>query len=121
MPRVVYTICMLRFIANWIVNGLALVLVSKILPGISLSDFKSALIAIAVISLINILLKPILIIFTLPITLLTLGLFTLIINAVLFNLAAMITPGFKIESFGVAFLGSLLYSIIASALRYLVK
>lgn len=111
----------MRFIANWFLNALALFLVSKILPGIHLAGFWSALVAAAVIGLINALIKPLLLLLTLPITLITLGLFTFIINALLLLLASSLTPGFKIDGFGTALLGSILLSIVSTLLHSLVR
>jgi len=110
----------MKFIANWILNALALYLVSRILPGIHLHDFWSAIIAAAIIGLMNALVKPILLLLTLPITILTLGLFTFVINALLFLLAGTFSPGFHIDGFGTALIGSILLSIISTILHKLV-
>lgn len=110
----------MKFIANWVLNALALYLVSKILTGIQLRDFWSALIAVAVIGLVNALIKPILLLLTLPITILTLGLFTFVINALMLLLASSFAPGFHIDGFGTALLGSILLSIISTLLHRLV-
>lgn len=112
---------MINLIVRWIINGLALYLVSYIIPGIHLTDFKSALIAVVVIGLVNALIKPILFLFTLPITVVTLGLFTLVINALMFMLASSIAPGFKVDGFLTALIGSILLSIISTMLHALVK
>lgn len=111
----------MKFVANWFLSALALFIVSKILTGIHLADFWSALVAAAVIGLINALIKPLLLLLTLPITLITLGLFTFIINALLLLLASSLTPGFKIDGFGTALLGSILLSIISTLLHSLVR
>lgn len=112
---------MIRIIARWVLNALALYIVARILPGIHLSDFGSALIAVLVIGLVNALVKPILFLLTLPVTVLTLGLFTFILNALMLMLASAITPGFKIDGFGTALLGSILLSIVTTILHSLVK
>lgn len=111
----------MKLIANWILNALALVLVSRIITGIRLHNFWSALIAVVVIGLINALIKPILLLLTLPITILTLGLFTFVINALLLMLAGHLTPGFTVDSFGTALIGSILFSLISTILRSLVR
>jgi putative membrane protein len=108
---------MFKFIANWLLHALALYLVAAIIPGIHLSGFGTAIVAIAVISLINVLIKPVLIILTLPINILTLGLFTFVINALLFIFASHLTPGFTVNGFGIALLGSILYSAISTLFR----
>src|SRR3989304_8895850 len=99
---------MFRLIANWIVNGLALYLVSRLVTGIHLDGFGSALVAVAVISLVNSLVKPVLFVLTLPITILSLGLFAFILNALMLLLASAITPGFKVDGLATAIVASLL-------------
>jgi len=110
----------MKFIANWVLNALALFLVSKILPGIHLRDFWSALIAAAIIGLVNALVKPILLLLTLPITILSLGLFTFVINALMLLLASSFSPGFTVNGFGTALIGSILLSVISTVLHRLV-
>lgn len=96
-------------------------MVAHIVPGIEIRSFGSAMIAIIAISLVNSLIKPVFTLVTLPITILSLGLFTVIINAVMFLLAAYVTPGFYIYGFWAAILGSLLYSFLSTLLRYLIR
>ena len=112
---------MIKIIANWVLSALALFLVSRIIPGIRLQDFWSALIAVVIIGLVNALIKPILLLLTLPITILTLGLFTLVINACMLLLASGLTPGFKVDGFGSALIGSILLSVISTLLHALVR
>ncbi len=112
---------MLKILANWVVNAFALFLVSRIVQGVHLADFKSAMIAVAVIGLINALIKPVLLLLTLPITILTLGLFTFVINAILFMFAGSLLSGFTVEGFGSAFIGSIVLTIISTLLHSLVK
>ena len=112
---------MLKILANWVVNAFSLFLVSRIVQGVHLADFKSAMIAVAVIGLINALIKPALLLLTLPITILTLGLFTFVINAILFMFAGSILNGFTVEGFGSAFIGSIVLTIISTLLHSLVK
>lgn len=112
---------MILLIARWILNALALYIVAQILPGIRLADFGSALMASLVIGLVNTLIKPVLLILTLPITILTLGLFALILNACMLLLASSITPGFIVDGFWTAFLGSILLSIVTTVLSALVS
>lgn len=99
--------------------GFALVImfISWIIPGISVDGFGSAIVVSIVIALINVFIKPILILVTLPINILTLGLFTLVINALLFMFAGYIAPGFEIEGFFSAFVGALLLSILSIGLN----
>lgn len=100
----------------WILNAVALLIVAYILPGIVVASFGSALIAALVLGLLNALVKPVLILLTLPITLVTLGLFLLVLNALLFWFAGSILKGFQVDGFGWALLGALIYSIVAGLL-----
>lgn len=111
----------MNILARWILNALSLYIVARIIPGIRLTDFGAALIAVIIIGLVNALLKPILILLTLPINILSLGLFTFIINAGLLKLAAAISPDFQVEGWGSAILGSILLSIISTVLHSLVR
>lgn len=97
--------------------SLIIMFISWIIPGISVDGFWSAFIVSIIIALINVFIKPILILVTLPINILTLGLFTFIINALLFMFASYIAPGFEIESFFSAFIGALLLSILSIGLN----
>ncbi len=112
---------MVKLIADWVLSALALFLVSRILSGIKLQDFWSALIAVVIIGLVNALVKPILLILTLPVTIITLGLFTFVLNALMLMLASALTPGFKVEGFWTALLASILLSIVSTLLHSLVR
>lgn len=103
----------MRLLAVWVINALALLLVAYLLKGIHVNGFGSALIAALVLGLVNALIRPILVILTLPVTLLTLGLFIFIINALLFLFVGNLLAGFQVASFGAALLGSILYSVIS--------
>lgn len=111
---------MLRLLLIWLINAIALLILPFIIPSIQLRGFGTALIVALVLGLINALLKPILIILTLPVTILTLGLFILVINALLFQLAAHLLKGFEVSGFWAAFFGSILYSLISWVLSALV-
>lgn len=111
----------MQLIIRWVVNAIALYIVTLILPGIQLADFGSALLAVAIIGLVNALIKPILLFLTLPITVLTFGLFALVINALMLMLAGNLTPGFQVDGFGTALIGSILFSIITTILYSLAK
>lgn len=100
----------------WILNAVALLIVAYILPGITVASFGSALIAALVLGLLNTLVKPVLVVLTLPITIVTLGLFLLVLNALVFWFAGSILKGFQVDGFGWALLGALIYSIVASLL-----
>lgn len=103
---------MLMLLARWIINAAALLLVAYLYPGVSVESFATALVAALVLGLVNAFVRPILVILTLPVTLLTLGLFLFVINALLFWLVAELVPGFRVTGFGAALLGSILYSVI---------
>jgi len=112
---------MINLIAQWVLNALALYLVANIMTGIHIADFGTALVAALVIGLVNALIKPLLFLLTLPVTILTLGLFALVINALMLMLASSLTPGFKVDGFWTALIGSILLSIITTILHSLVK
>ncbi len=100
-------------IIRWILNTLALLLVVNVVPGFVHGGWVSLAIAAAVLGLLNAVVRPILWFITLPITVITLGLFLLILNAIMLELTAWLVPGFGIEGFGWAILGALVLSIIS--------
>ena len=106
-------------IFKWLALALAIMFVGWIIPGISISNFVTALIASVVIALANLVIKPVLIFLTLPINILTLGLFILVINALLFMFVAYLIPGVEVDGFWSAFLGALLLSIISIGISWL--
>jgi putative membrane protein len=103
---------MIHLLLRWVVNAAALMLVAYLYPGVSVTSFGAALIAALVLGLVNAVVRPILVILTLPVTLLTLGLFLFVINALLFWFVAEVVQGFHVAGFGAALLGSILYSVI---------
>src|SRR6185312_3947392 len=103
---------MLSLLARWIVNAAALLLVAYLYPGVHVEGFTTALVAALLLGLVNALIRPILVLLTLPVTILTLGLFLFVINALLFWLVAEVVHGFTVAGFGAALLGSILYSVI---------
>jgi len=103
---------MLALLARWIVNAAALLLVAYLYPGVQVASFTAALIAALVLGLVNALVRPLLVILTFPVTLLTLGLFLFVINALMFWLAAELVRGFTVSGFVGALVGSLLFSVI---------
>lgn len=100
-------------ILRWILFALALLFIAWLIPGIHIGSFQAALLAAFVIGLVNIFIRPLFVILTLPITILTLGIFIFIINALLFLLVAHVVPGFEVDGFFSALLGSILLSIIS--------
>jgi putative membrane protein len=112
----------MRLLLNWILSALAVWIVSRIVPGIFVSGFTEALIAALVIGFINATIGALLKILTFPITLLTLGLFWLIINALMLKLAsALLSPGFQVRTFTAAFLGAIVLSLVNMLLKWLVN
>ena len=103
---------MLSLLARWIVNAAALLLVAYLYPGVQVTSFFAALMAALALGLVNAIIRPVLVILTLPVTVLTLGLFIFVINALLFWLVAEVVKGFSVGGFWAAFVGSLLYSLI---------
>lgn len=111
---------MLNLLVTWLVTALSLLLITRLNLGITVRDFSSALVAALVIGLVNAILGPILRFLTLPLTILTLGLFALVVNALLFWLAAGLVKGFKLrDGFWSALLGSVLLSIINAVFFWL--
>jgi len=110
---------MLHTILRWVVNAVLLMLIPYVVPGIEMKNFGTALVAALVLAFVNALIKPILILLTLPINLLTLGLFILVINALMFWLVSAIVKGFYISGFWPAFLAALVFSIFSLVLNYL--
>lgn len=110
---------MTRIVLKWALNSLALFIVMKLIPGIHIDQFQDLLLATLVIGLLNVFLRPIIVLLTLPVTLLTLGLFTFVINGLMFFLAAHLVSGFHVTGFGAAFIAALLFSLISSVLNML--
>ncbi len=104
-------------ITRLLATSLVLLLIAEYLPGFTVEGFYTALVAAVVLGLFNIFLKPILILLTFPITLLSLGLFTFVINAALFWFATTIVEGFQVETFWHALLGSLIVTLTSSLLN----
>ena len=112
---------MVTLLARWLLNAAALLLVAYLYPAVQVESFFAAAIAALVLGLINAIVRPILVILTFPVTLLTLGLFLFVINALLFWLAAEIVKGFTIEGgFLAALVGSILYSLITTVVGWLI-
>ncbi|WP_459616094.1 phage holin family protein [Bordetella sp. 2513F-2] len=110
----------MTLILVWILNAVALLAVAYLLPGIAVASFGSALIAALVLGLLNMLVKPVLVLLTLPITIVTLGLFLIILNALLFWFAGSVLRGFQVNGFWWAVAGAILYSLISGLLSRLI-
>jgi putative membrane protein len=113
----------MKLIAKWLLSASALLAVAYLYSGVQVSGFGAALLAAFVIGLLNTIVRPVLVVLTLPVTLVTLGLFLFVINALMFWAAAGVMDGFKVNGFASALLGSLIYSVfgvvIESALESL--
>jgi putative membrane protein len=101
----------MKIITRWLLLAAALLLVAYLYPGVAIKSFGSAMIAAFVLGLLNTLLRPILVLLTLPVTVITLGLFLFVINALMFYFAASVLDGFYVTGFVAALVGSLLYSL----------
>jgi len=110
----------MKLVIVWLLNALALLAVAYLMPSIHVSGLGGALIAAAVIGLVNIFIKPILVLLTLPVTIVTLGLFILVINGLLFFFVGHLLQGFEVTTVWAGILGALLYSIISWALTALI-
>lgn len=113
----------MKLILKWLLSAAALLAVAYLYRGVEVTSFSAALVAALVIGLLNMILRPVLVVLTLPVTVVTLGLFLFVINALMFWAAASVLDGFYVRGFGAALLGSLIYTlfgiVIDSALERL--
>jgi len=110
----------MRFLLSWVLNALALLIVAYLIPDIHVTGLDVALIAAVLIGLVNMLIRPLLVIFTLPITILTLGLFILVINGLLFWVVGHYLQGFAVQTILAGIIGAFAYSIISWILASLI-
>ena len=108
---------MIKLIVRWMLLAAALLLVAYLYPGVSVASFGAAMVAAFVLGLLNTIVRPLLVLLTLPVTLLTLGLFLFVINALLFWAAASLLDGFEVRGFIAALIGSLIYSVIGMVIE----
>jgi putative membrane protein len=111
---------MLGFLLRWSINLLALVTAAVLIKGIRIQSIEMGILAAGILGIVNAVIRPVVLVLTLPINLLTLGLFTLVINAAMLKLVSMVVPGFVIESFGAALLGALIVSVVSWTLNIFV-
>jgi putative membrane protein len=111
---------MLSLLLRWLLNAAALMLVAYLYPGVAVDSLGAAILAAIVLGLVNAVVRPILVVLTLPVTILTLGLFIFVINALLFWFVAKIVGGFHVDGFWAAFVGSILYSILTLLTSWIV-
>lgn len=107
----------MSLLMNWLVSTVAILISAYVLPGVTVEGFVPALIAAVVLGAVNMILKPLLLLLTLPVNILTLGLFTFVINGFLILLVARIVPGFKVNGFWWALLFSLVLTIVQGVLQ----
>ena len=112
---------MMKTLIRWLLLAAALLLVAHLYPGVQVRSFVSALIAALVLGLLNTLLRPLLVLLTLPVTVLTLGLFLFVINALMFWAAAHVLEGFGVNGFTAALIGSLIYSLCGMVIDVLME
>lgn len=112
---------MLGLIMKLVVNAVTLFAVVRLVPGISIQGFENLVLSSVVLGFLNAVLRPIFSFFSLPITLLTLGLFTFVVNGIIFALASWIVPGFAVTGFGSAMLGAFAFSVISFFLNIIVR
>lgn len=101
----------MKLIVKWLLSAAALLAVAYLYSGVQVTSFTAALVAAFVIGLFNMILRPVLVVLTLPVTVITLGLFLFVINALMFWAASGVLDGFQVNGFGAALLGSLIYSV----------
>jgi putative membrane protein len=103
---------LVRLLARWFLHAIALLVVAYIVPGFHMDSFRAALIAVIVIGFLNMTIGLLLKIITLPLSILTLGLFSLVINAVVLEFSSHFAPGFRVSSFGAAFVGAVVLAVV---------
>jgi putative membrane protein len=110
----------MRILLVWLVNTLALIAVAYLMPSITVSSFSSAFIAALILGLVNAIIRPVLVLLTLPVTILTLGLWIFVINGLLFWFVGSFVPGFVVHGFWAGIIGSILFSIVSWLLSALI-
>ena len=108
----------MAILANWVLSALTILLISQYLPGFNVNSFVTALIVALVLGIINAFIKPFIVILTLPINILTLGLFTFVINAFLLKTVAFLVPGFEVAGFIPALIGAFLLWLISTVVNF---
>jgi putative membrane protein len=108
---------MAAFLVHWLVQAAALFLTTRIVPGVHVRSYAALAVAALVVGFVNALVRPVLVLLSLPLTILTLGLFYFVVNGACLMLAAALVPGFTVEGCGVAILGALVMSVIAWAIN----
>ena len=112
---------MKRFVLHWLVIAMALGIAARIVPGVQIASGGVLVGAALVLGFVNAIVRPILVVLTFPLTVLTLGLFYLVVNGIAFAMAAALVPGFQVASLGSAVLGSLVVAVISSLVSWLMR
>ena len=112
---------MARFLLHWLITSIALGAAAYVVPGIHVASGPALVVAALALGFVNALLRPVLVLLTLPLTVLTLGLFYLVVNGAAFGLAAALVPGFQVASFGAAVGGALVVGIVSWLLTWLTR
>ncbi len=111
----------MKLIINWLCSAVALLVVAYLYSGVVVTSFTGALIAAAVLGALNMVVRPVLVLLTLPVTVVTLGLFLFIVNALMFWAAASLVSGLNVKGFGAALIGSLIYSVLQLAIDFVLE
>lgn len=111
---------MMPYLVHWLIASLALMLTAYFVPGFRVEGFAAALLASVIIGFVNIFIWPVLAILTLPLTVLTFGLFLLIVNGIALKIAAALTPGFAINGFLPAVIGSMVLTVVGWLMRFVI-
>ena len=111
----------MKFVLKWLCSALALLAVAYLYSGVVVTSFTGALIAAAVLGVLNTIIRPLLVLLTLPVTLVTLGLFMFVINALMFWAAASLVSGLNVNGFWAALIGSLIYSLLQLAIDFVLE
>ncbi len=111
----------MKFILKWLCSAAALLAVAYLYSGVVVTSFTGALIAAAVLGILNTLVRPLLVLLTLPVTVITVGLFLFVINALMFWAAASLVDGLNVTGFGAALIGSLIYSVLQLAIEFVLE
>ena len=111
----------MKLIIKWLLSAVALLAVAYLYSGVAVTSFTGALIAAAVLGALNLVVRPLLVLLTLPVTVLTLGLFLFIVNALMFWVAASLVSGLNVNGFGAALIGSLIYSVLQLAIDFVLE
>jgi putative membrane protein len=112
---------MARFFLHWLIIAVALGIAARVVPGVQIESGGVLVGAALVLGFVNAIVRPILVVLTLPLTVLTLGLFYLVVNGIAFGLAAALVPGFSVASLGSAVLGSLVVAVVSSLVSWLMR